>query len=108
MSWGAVDRRGDPIPGLLPYTTLFRPRGHADEPVRVQVIPQEERRVPIGRREQARTAVVEQVALVDRLQAERVPLVAERREDSLRSEEPTSELQSHLNPVSRLLLATKN
>jgi hypothetical protein len=54
-----------------------------DETVRVEVVAEQERGVVVGRREQARAAVVEQVALVDRLQPERVPLLAERREDRL-------------------------
>jgi hypothetical protein len=55
----------------------------ADEAVGVEVIAEQERGVVVSRREQARAAVVEQVALVDRLQPERVPLLAERREDRL-------------------------
>jgi hypothetical protein len=54
-----------------------------DEAVRVEVVAEQERGVVVGRRKQARAAVVEQVALVDRLQPERVPLLAERREDRL-------------------------
>src|SRR6476619_1737383 len=46
--------------------------GDADEPVRVEVVAEEKRRVVVGRLEQARTAVVDEVALVDRLEAERV------------------------------------
>jgi hypothetical protein len=57
--------------------------GDPDEAVRVEVVAQQERRVVVGRREQARAAVVEQVALVDRLQPERVPLLGQRREDRL-------------------------
>jgi hypothetical protein len=52
-----------------------------DEAVRVEVVAQQERRVVVGRREQARATVVEQVALVDGLQPERVPLLCQRRED---------------------------
>jgi hypothetical protein len=51
--------------------------------VRVEVVAEQERRVGVRGREQPRPAVVEQVALVDRLQAERVALLAERREDGL-------------------------
>jgi hypothetical protein len=51
--------------------------------VRVEVVAEEERRVVVGRREEPRAAVVEQVPLVDRLQAERVELLGERREDRL-------------------------
>src|SRR5439155_812127 len=53
------------------------------EPVGVEVVAEQERGVGIGWREQPRAAVVEEVALVDRLQPERVPLLAERREDCL-------------------------
>jgi hypothetical protein len=64
--------------------SLDRPGlGDADEAVRVEVVAEQERGVVVGRREQARAAVVEEVALVDRLQPERVPLLAERREDRL-------------------------
>jgi hypothetical protein len=63
---------------------LDRPRlCDPDEAVRVEVVAEQERGVVVGRREQARAAVVQQVALVDRLQPERVPLLAERREDRL-------------------------
>ena len=59
-------------------------RRDPDEPVRVEVVAEQERRVPVGRREQPRAAVVEQVALVDRLQPDRVPRSSrERREDRL-------------------------
>jgi hypothetical protein len=57
--------------------------GDADEPVRVEVVAEQQRRVLVDRREQARPAVVEQVALVDRLEPQRVALLAERREDGL-------------------------
>jgi hypothetical protein len=55
----------------------------SNESVRVEVVSEQERRVVVGRREQARAAVVEQVALVDRLQPERVPLLGQGREDRL-------------------------
>ena len=58
-------------------------RGDADEPVRVEVVAEEQRRVAVRRGEQARRPVVDEVALVDRLEPEREPLVAERREDRL-------------------------
>src|SRR5438128_677998 len=57
--------------------------GDPDEPVRVQVVPEEERRVAVSRREEPRTPVVEEVRLVDRLEAERKPLLGERREHGL-------------------------
>jgi hypothetical protein len=49
--------------------------------VGVEVVPQQERGVGIGGGEQPRLSVVEQIALVDRLEAERVALLTERRED---------------------------
>ncbi len=61
---------------------LDRPRlGDAHEPVGIEVVAEQERGVGIGGREQPWTAVVQDVALVDRLQPERIPLLAERRED---------------------------
>ena len=54
-----------------------------NEAVGVEVVAEQESGVVVGRREQTRAAVVQQVALVDRLQPERVPLLAERREDRL-------------------------
>src|SRR5262249_10131165 len=53
------------------------------EPVGIQVVAEQERRVAVGRREQARAAVVQEVPLVDRLQPERETLPSERREDRL-------------------------
>jgi len=57
--------------------------GDADEAVRIEVVAEQQRRVVVGGREQSRPAVVEEVALVDRLEAQRVALVGERREDRL-------------------------
>jgi hypothetical protein len=51
--------------------------------VRVEVVAEQEGGVRVGRLEQARVPVVQQVALVDRLQAECVALFGERREDRL-------------------------
>ena len=51
--------------------------------MRVEVVAEQQRRVVVGGREQPRRPVVEQVALVDRLQAEGVALLGERREDRL-------------------------
>ena len=56
-------------------------RRDPDEPVRVEVVAEQERRVGIGRGEEPRPAVVEQVALVDRLHPEREDRIAELRED---------------------------
>jgi hypothetical protein len=49
----------------------------------VEVVPEQERRVGVGGREQPRLPVVEEVALVDRLEPEGVALLAERREDGV-------------------------
>jgi hypothetical protein len=63
---------------------LHGPRlGDAHEPVGVEVVPEQQAGVVVARREQARAAVVQEVALVDRLEPERVALVRERREDGL-------------------------
>ena len=63
---------------------LDRPRlGHAHQPVGVEVITEKEPGVGVGGREQPWPSVVEEVALIDRLQAERVMLLPERREDRL-------------------------
>jgi hypothetical protein len=51
--------------------------------VRVEVVAEQQGRVCVTRVEQPRPAVVEQVALVDRLETKRVPLLGERREDRI-------------------------
>ena len=51
--------------------------------MRVQVVAEQQLVVAAGRREQSRTAVVHEVALVDRLEAEREAFLAEGREDRL-------------------------
>jgi hypothetical protein len=51
--------------------------------VGVEVVPEEERGVGVGGSKQPRLPVVKEVALVDRLQPERVALLAEGREDRL-------------------------
>jgi hypothetical protein len=51
--------------------------------VGVEVVAEKERGVVVGRCEQPRAAVMEQIALVDRLESERVRLLGERREDRL-------------------------
>jgi hypothetical protein len=63
--------------------------------VGVEVVTKQERGVGVGGGEQPRPSVVEEIALVDRLQAERVALLAELREDSL-------ELTFLLGPQRRL------
>jgi hypothetical protein len=52
--------------------------------VGVEVVPEKERRVGVGGREQTRPTVVEEVTLVDRLEPERVALLAQQREDGVR------------------------
>ena len=51
--------------------------------MRVEVVAEQQRGVVVGRSEQPRVAVVQEVPLVDGLQAERIALVGERREDGL-------------------------
>jgi hypothetical protein len=51
--------------------------------VRVEVVAQQQGRVGVGRGEEPRPAIVEEVALVDRLEPQRVALLAERREERL-------------------------
>jgi hypothetical protein len=51
--------------------------------VRVEVVAQQQGRVGVGGGEEPRPAVVQEVALVDRLEPQRVALLAERREDRL-------------------------
>jgi hypothetical protein len=51
--------------------------------MRVEVIAEQQRRVVVCGREQPWRSVVEEVALVDRLEAEAVALLGERREDRL-------------------------
>jgi hypothetical protein len=51
--------------------------------VRVEVVAEQERGVVVGGREEPRRPVVQEVALVDRLEAERVSLLRERRKDRL-------------------------
>jgi hypothetical protein len=53
------------------------------EAVGVEVVAEQERGVGVGRGEEPRPAIVQQVALIDRLESERVTLLAERREDGL-------------------------
>ena len=52
-------------------TTATSPWAHTDKPVGVEVVAQQDRGVGIGRREEPRSAVVEEVALVDGLEAGR-------------------------------------
>ena len=56
-------------------------RGNPDQSVRVQVVTEQDAGVVVYRREEARSAVVEEIALVDRLEPDGEPLVGERREN---------------------------
>jgi hypothetical protein len=58
--------------------------GDPHQPMGVEIVAEQERRVGIGGREQPRLPVVEEVALVDRLEPEGVALLAERREDGVK------------------------
>ena len=49
--------------------------------MRVEVVAEQQRQLVVLGREQSRAAVVTEVALVDRLQSDRVPLVAKKGED---------------------------
>src|SRR4051794_17328127 len=63
---------------------LHRPRGgEADEALGVQVVAEQENRVPVAGREEARAPVMDEVALVDRLDGDCEARVGERREDPL-------------------------
>ena len=55
----------------------------ADETVRIQVVPEQQRRVAVLRREQPRPPVVKEIALVERLDPEGVAVFAEWGEDGL-------------------------
>src|SRR5260370_31566392 len=91
--------RRPPRSTLFPYTTLFRSRGGRFDVRRAQ------------RRSRARSASVPAcVRCKSRVRRrETDPIRADRcaDRDSARSEEHTSELQSHLNLVCRLLLEKK-
>ena len=57
--------------------------GDPDQAVRVEVVAEQQRGVAVCGSEESRRPVVQQVALVNRLEAERVPLLGQRREDGL-------------------------
>src|SRR4051812_43113562 len=59
------------------------PLRNAHESVRVQIVAEQEGRIRVGRLEEPRPAIVEQVALVDRLEAEPVLLHGQHGEDGL-------------------------
>src|SRR5439155_21097852 len=56
-------------------------RRDADDAVCIEIGAEQKRGVGVARRKEPRRAGVDEGALVDRLEAERVPLLAERRED---------------------------
>ena len=56
-------------------------RGDPDEPVRVEVVAEQQRRLVVGGREETGAPVVDEVALVDGLEPEREPLRRQRPED---------------------------
>src|SRR5690242_21947527 len=87
--------RRPPSPTLFPYTTLFR-SGSPAEALEAQ------RRAVALRRGLAEASPDDPQAQAD-LASSRVPLAGQ----LLRSEEHTSELQSHVNLVCRLLLEKK-
>src|SRR5260370_9714406 len=96
--------RRPPRSTLFPYTTLFRSRWilNMDPPKHTQM------RKLIG--PALRPQIVADYGhWVEVIAAELIDVLIEKREvDFLRSEEHTSELQSHLNLVCRLLLEKKN
>jgi len=58
---------------------LHRSRSReADEPVRIEVVAEEEDRVVVAGREEPGTPVVDEVPLVDRLDREREPILGQR------------------------------
>src|SRR5213083_3166789 len=72
----------------------------ANEALRVQVVAEQKDRVPVAGREQARAAVVDEVALVDGLHGQGEARVRERREDRLAvSGTPRSERSPPERPV---------
>src|SRR5260370_4270210 len=89
--------RRPPRSTLFPYTTLFRSvrRRRPVEPLTSAA-----KSASVERVAMIEVAVVEVVAIDDRSAVRNVGVV--------RSEEHTSELQSHLNLVCRLLLEKKN
>src|SRR5690242_21415951 len=94
--------RRPPRSTLFPYTTLFR-SGLEEGVPRADTAPHQLDRVAPRRREQ-RSAAAGELFVVDAL--ERL-VRAEGDLPQVRSEEHTSELQSHVNLVCRLLLEKK-
>src|SRR5207237_10467739 len=87
-----------PISKLFPYTTLFRSTNELFEARMTELMPS------------ASAALQMKVSIViERITRELVNKLKEKADTSIcRSEEHTSELQSHLNLVCRLLLEKKN
>src|SRR5690242_21214391 len=96
--------RPPPRSPLFPYTTLFRSLNDLLTEIRRQL-------KPLGRQaEVARKAATVQADVRDaraRLLADDLVTARTALEQELRSEEHTSELQSHVNLVCRLLLEKK-
>src|SRR5260370_7029957 len=96
--------RRPPRSTLFPYTTLFRSAAQADVfKAQTQITLMETRLVQVDRERRTREAEIN--SLLSRPHGS--PL-ARPPEPHMRSEEHTSELQSHLNLVCRLLLQKKN
>src|SRR5260370_30082368 len=93
--------RRPPRSTLFPYTTLFRSRGLLLLEPLVGGLALAERTVTIA------TGVGHEVGLAALLAAVAVPAMRQVPLRAPRSEEHTSELQSHLNLVCRLLLEKK-
>src|SRR5260370_9536768 len=89
--------RRPPRSTLFPYTTLFR--SHAVRPRRQTLVRVAAQHEPVDRavRDAPQDALPDPVSLVNR-----------QADVAVRSEEHTSELQSHLNIVCPLLLEKKN
>src|SRR5687768_17735525 len=85
---------------LFPYTTLFRSRDHGRPRASLEEGLDDARRLLAA----TEAAGISLTAVTDRLLDEGVRLFAE----AFRSEEHTSELQSRLHLVCRLLLEKKN
>src|SRR5438477_8096684 len=98
--------RQPPAPTLCPYTTLFRSLGHREPLVELLREVGAGRGLGPDRQHRARPPVRRLVAEPQE-DLEDLLLVAARDRDR-RSEEHTSELQSHVNLVCRLLLEKKN
>src|SRR5205809_4760934 len=92
--------RRPPRSTLFPYTTLFRSRGHRRQGRVGQVVPGKDGV------EGAARAVVRELDALD-VEGGRAGPLRERRHLLRRSEEHTSELQSRLHLVCRLLLEKK-